>query len=79
MPATTTVEELSALELDGLFLSNGPGDPATADGPVELVRWALAQKLPVFGICFGNQILARVLWVAARTSCSSGIGESTNQ
>lgn len=61
MPATTTVEELGALELDGLFLSNGPGDPATADGPVELVRWALARKLPVFGICFGNQILARAL------------------
>ncbi len=61
MPATTTVEELAALELDGLFLSNGPGDPATADGPVELVRWALARKLPVFGICFGNQILARAL------------------
>ena len=61
MPATTTVEELGALELDGLFLSNGPGNPATADGPVELVRWALARKLPVFGICFGNQILARAL------------------
>ena len=61
MPAATTVEELAALELDGLFLSNGPGDPATADGPVELVRWALARKLPVFGICFGNQILARAL------------------
>jgi carbamoyl-phosphate synthase small subunit len=61
MPASTTVSELGALELDGLFLSNGPGDPATADGPVELVRWALGRQLPVFGICFGNQILARAL------------------
>ena len=59
LPADTTPEQLSALDLDGLFLSNGPGDPATADGPVGLVRWALGQRLPVFGICFGNQILAR--------------------
>ncbi|HAM20992.1 MAG TPA: carbamoyl phosphate synthase small subunit [Actinobacteria bacterium] len=61
LPADTTPEQLSALDLDGLFLSNGPGDPATADGPVGLVRWALGQRLPVFGICFGNQILARAL------------------
>ena len=61
LPADTTPGQLSALDLDGLFLSNGPGDPATADGPVGLVRWALGQRLPVFGICFGNQILARAL------------------
>ena len=61
LPADTTPEQLSALDLDGLFLSNGPGDPATADGPVGLVRWALGKRLPVFGICFGNQILARAL------------------
>ena len=61
LPADTTPEQRSALDLDGLLLSNGPGDPATADGPVGLVRWALGQRLPVFGICFGNQILARAL------------------
>lgn len=61
LPATATSADVEALEVDGLFLSNGPGDPATADGPVALVRWALERRLPVFGICFGNQILARAL------------------
>ena len=61
LPASATAEEIAALNVDGLFLSNGPGDPATADHPVDLVRWALERRLPVFGICFGNQILARAL------------------
>ena len=61
LPASATAEEIAALNVDGLFLSNGPGDPATADHPVGLVRWALERRLPVFGICFGNQILARAL------------------
>ncbi|MGB3676664.1 MAG: glutamine-hydrolyzing carbamoyl-phosphate synthase small subunit [Candidatus Nanopelagicales bacterium] len=61
VPASATSEDIAALGVDGLFLSNGPGDPATAEAPVALVRWALANRLPVFGICFGNQILARAL------------------
>ena len=46
---------------DGFFLSNGPGDPATADAPVALTRQVLERRIPLFGICFGNQILARAL------------------
>ncbi len=45
----------------GIFLSNGPGDPATAEHAADLVRAALAERIPVFGICFGNQILGRAL------------------
>jgi len=61
LPAGTTSAELADLAPDGLFLSNGPGDPATADHAVGLVRWALDRRLPVFGICFGNQVLGRAL------------------
>jgi carbamoyl-phosphate synthase small subunit len=61
LPASTTIEQVDALRPDGFFLSNGPGDPATADGPVELTRQVLERRIPLFGICFGNQILARAL------------------
>jgi carbamoyl-phosphate synthase small subunit len=61
VPATSTLAEIAALEPDGLFLSNGPGDPATADHAVRVVQQALARQLPVFGICFGNQVLGRAL------------------
>jgi carbamoyl-phosphate synthase small subunit len=61
LPATTTLEQLLALAPDGVFLSNGPGDPATADRAVELTRQVLTRGLPLFGICFGNQILGRAL------------------
>lgn len=61
LPATATASEIAQLAPDGLFLSNGPGDPATADHAVGLVRWAMAQGVPVFGICFGNQVLGRAL------------------
>jgi carbamoyl-phosphate synthase small subunit len=61
LPASTSVEALLALGADGLFLSNGPGDPATADHAVELTTAALERRLPVFGICFGNQVLGRAL------------------
>ena len=43
---------------DGLFLSNGPGDPAMCEVTIENVRWALEQDVPIFGICLGNQLLA---------------------
>ncbi len=61
LPASTSVQEIEELGADGVFLSNGPGDPATADQPVELTRAVLARRIPLFGICFGNQILGRAL------------------
>lgn len=56
VPAATTAEEVLALDPDGVFLSNGPGDPAGVEGVVENVRKLLGKK-PVFGICLGHQIL----------------------
>jgi carbamoyl-phosphate synthase small subunit len=61
LPANTAAEVVLSGNYDALFLSNGPGDPATAHDAVALVRAALARKLPLFGICFGNQILGRAL------------------
>ncbi len=61
LPATTGLATLLAGGFDGVFLANGPGDPATADAAVELTRGLLAAGLPVFGICFGHQVLARAL------------------
>ncbi|MFJ6796110.1 glutamine-hydrolyzing carbamoyl-phosphate synthase small subunit [Streptomyces sp. NPDC091268] len=61
LPATATVEDVYAVAPDGVFFSNGPGDPATADGPVSVMQGVLARKTPLFGICFGNQILGRAL------------------
>ncbi|MFJ5710437.1 MULTISPECIES: glutamine-hydrolyzing carbamoyl-phosphate synthase small subunit [unclassified Streptomyces] len=61
LPATASVEDVYAVDPDGVFFSNGPGDPATADGPVALMTAVLERKTPLFGICFGNQILGRAL------------------
>jgi carbamoyl-phosphate synthase small subunit len=61
LPATTGPDELLALDPDGVFFSNGPGDPATADYAVAAVRGVLAAGMPVFGICFGHQVFARAL------------------
>ncbi|MFJ8661504.1 glutamine-hydrolyzing carbamoyl-phosphate synthase small subunit [Streptomyces sp. NPDC093795] len=61
LPATATVEDIYAVQPDGVFFSNGPGDPATADGPVAVMRAVLERRTPLFGICFGNQILGRAL------------------
>ncbi|WP_439032829.1 glutamine-hydrolyzing carbamoyl-phosphate synthase small subunit [Gordonia terrae] len=61
LPATVALEAIADLKPDGVFLSNGPGDPATADDVVELTRGVLGQDIPLFGICFGNQILGRAL------------------
>jgi carbamoyl-phosphate synthase small subunit len=61
VPATTTLDELKALNPDGVFFSNGPGDPATADREVGLLREVLDAGYPFFGICFGNQLLGRAL------------------
>lgn len=61
VPATSTWSDIAALDPDGVFFSNGPGDPSTADHAVGLMTSALNEKIPVFGICFGNQILGRAL------------------
>jgi len=61
MPAKTTFKELTALNPDGIFLSNGPGDPATMTEMISLVREILAARIPLFGICFGHQIIGRAL------------------
>ncbi|MFI6038391.1 glutamine-hydrolyzing carbamoyl-phosphate synthase small subunit [Streptomyces sp. NPDC051315] len=61
LPATATADEVYAVNPDGVFFSNGPGDPATADGPVALMSEVLERRTPLFGICFGNQILGRAL------------------
>ncbi|TSD94622.1 glutamine-hydrolyzing carbamoyl-phosphate synthase small subunit [Skermania sp. ID1734] len=59
--AAATLDDIKALKPDGVFLSNGPGDPATADRAVELTKSVLGDGIPLFGICFGNQILGRAL------------------
>ncbi|GAB3285329.1 glutamine-hydrolyzing carbamoyl-phosphate synthase small subunit [Sinomonas notoginsengisoli] len=61
LPATATADDVKAVDPDGFFMSNGPGDPATADAQVRLLRAVLDERLPYFGICFGNQILGRAL------------------
>ena len=63
-PMTATKEEIDAISPDGIFLSNGPGDPSTMDEMVGLVREYLMDSVPVFGICFGHQILGRALGFA---------------
>ena len=61
LPATSSFDDVLAVSPDGVFVSNGPGDPATADAQVALLRDVLDRRLPVFGICFGNQMLGRAL------------------
>ena len=61
MPYNATLDAILAIKPDGVFLSNGPGDPATMTETIELVRAILAQEIPIFGICFGHQILGRAL------------------
>ncbi len=61
LPASSSVEAVIATEPDGVFFSNGPGDPATADHQVEVVRETLRGGIPFFGICFGHQLLGRAL------------------
>ena len=61
LPATATLEDVLAVAPDGLFFSNGPGDPAATTGQIEVLRGALELGLPYFGICFGNQLFGRAL------------------
>ena len=61
MPLTTSFEDIERLKPDGVFLSNGPGDPAAMVDVISMVRNVLNAKIPLFGICFGHQILGRAL------------------
>ncbi len=58
VPATTPAVDVLAMNPDGVFLSNGPGDPEPCTYAIEAVKAILEQKIPVFGICLGHQILA---------------------
>lgn len=60
-PASTSLAELLAVNPDAVFFSPGPGDPATAEHPVQLAREILRRRVPLFGICFGSQVLGRAL------------------
>jgi carbamoyl-phosphate synthase small subunit len=57
VPAQTPVAEAIALQPDGVFLSNGPGDPAPCDYAIAAIRECIARKIPTFGICLGHQLL----------------------
>ncbi|MDQ1206970.1 carbamoyl-phosphate synthase small subunit [Microbacterium sp. SORGH_AS 862] len=61
LPQTATIEEIRAIDPVAVFYSNGPGDPAASADHVELLRAVLDDRLPFFGICFGNQLLGRAL------------------
>ena len=61
LPATSTIDEVLAVGPDGLFYSNGPGDPAATVHEIEVLEAALARDVPYFGICFGNQLFGRAL------------------
>jgi carbamoyl-phosphate synthase small subunit len=61
LPARTTAADVLALEPDGVFLSNGPGDPAATGYAHDTVRELLGTGVPVFGICLGNQVLGHAL------------------
>ena len=60
-PQDVAIEQLLAISPDGVFLSNGPGDPSTMVEVIALVRELLLKEIPIFGICFGHQIFGRAL------------------
>lgn len=61
LPSSATFASIAEVKPDGVFLSNGPGDPATADHVVGVTAEVINAGIPLFGICFGNQILGRAL------------------
>lgn len=61
LPAQSSIDDVLATAPDGVFFSNGPGDPSAAIHEVELLREVLDRKIPFFGICYGNQLLGRAL------------------
>lgn len=66
VPATTPAAEVLALNPDGVFLSNGPGDPEPCDYAINAVQEILVHKLPLFGICLGHQLLGLALGAQTR-------------
>lgn len=91
-PANASYEEMKAWGPDGYFLSNGPGDPGVMDYAVETVKSILENDHPVFGICLGNQILARAVGIGTFKmhhghrglnhpvkNLETGLGEITSQ
>jgi len=60
-PSSASLDELLSVNPDGVFLSNGPGDPATADHAVHLATEIIKLGIPLFGICFGHQVIGRAL------------------
>ncbi|WP_415452124.1 glutamine-hydrolyzing carbamoyl-phosphate synthase small subunit [Bifidobacterium psychraerophilum] len=61
VPLSSTIDDIASLNPDGVFFSNGPGDPGSADDEVALLRAILDRKYAFFGICLGNQLLGRAL------------------
>lgn len=61
LPSSATIDDVLATEPDGVFFSNGPGDPAAATHEIDLLRDVLDRRIPFFGICYGNQLLGRAL------------------
>jgi carbamoyl-phosphate synthase small subunit len=59
VPSSTSAADVLALKPDGIFLSNGPGDPASMNNEVEEIKQLLKTQVPLFGICFGHQLLGR--------------------
>lgn len=61
VPATTSLQDVLALNPDGVFMSNGPGDPAACDYAIETCKGVLERRIPLFGICLGQQVLGLTL------------------
>jgi carbamoyl-phosphate synthase small subunit len=61
LPSTATLDDVLAVEPDGVFMSNGPGDPEPLEHPVEVLRGVLRAGKPFFGICLGNQVFGLAL------------------
>ena len=61
VPSTVSFADIEALKPDGVFFSNGPGDPSTADREIGVLRAVLDAGIPYFGICFGHQLFGRAL------------------
>ncbi len=61
LPSDASIEDILATQADGVFFSNGPGDPSAATHEIELLREVLDRRIPFFGICYGNQLLGRAL------------------
>ena len=72
VPATTSADEILALKPDGIFLSNGPGDPAaTGSYAIAIIKKLIESGIPIFGICLGHQILALALGAKPKKCCKA--------